>query len=163
MEPENNIAVICESWISSGNVQPLLVVSNDGNHFGKKLKTKYQGERVWFTGPIYDPVKINNLRYFSSHYFHGHSVGGTNPSLLEAMACSCNIIAHDNPFNRAILGSDGHYFSNKNELVDLLKSGFTVNEENKKNNLEKIRTLYNWEKIVDSYEQVMRTAGHQTA
>ena len=64
------------------------------------LNTKYKNE-VIFLGAIYDIEALNNLRFFSKIYFHGHSVGGTNPSLLEAMASSCFIMAQSNEFNRS--------------------------------------------------------------
>jgi glycosyltransferase involved in cell wall biosynthesis len=90
-------------------------------------------------------------------YFHGHSVGGTNPSLLEAMACGCNIAAHRNVFNKAVLQKEGDYFSSEYEIADLIN--FPVDTEiaaeRKQVNFEKIRSTYNWENIIEKYELLM--------
>jgi glycosyltransferase involved in cell wall biosynthesis len=80
-------------------------------------------------------------------------VGGTNPSLLEAMACSCSIIAHKNPFNESVLGADADYFSTPEQLVKFfLKQNFKSKNERIANNLDKIKNQFNWEKITGAYE-----------
>jgi glycosyltransferase involved in cell wall biosynthesis len=109
---------------------------------------------------VYDPVKLGNLRHFSSFHFHGHSVGGTNPSLLEAMACGCSIIAHDNVFNKAVLGNEARYFSNINEIRQHLTIAASreVEKRNSELNVEKVRSIYNWARIIDSYEALMLAA-----
>ena len=65
---------------------------------------------VVFLGPIYDKDVVKALRFHSLAYIHGHTVGGTNPSLVEAMAASNPVVAHDNPFNRWVLGEQGGWF-----------------------------------------------------
>jgi glycosyltransferase involved in cell wall biosynthesis len=85
-------------------------------------------------------------------YFHGHSVGGTNPSLLEAMASRALICAHDNGFNRAILGTDAFYFTTSREIAyaaSLAAAG--TSKEMINNNFEKASTHYNWETIIAAY------------
>ena len=108
---------------------------------------------------IYEKDRINSLRHFCRLYLHGHSVGGTNPSLLEAMACSCQVVAHKNPFNEAVLGTDADYFSNSNELAKIFK-GFGTSKKGTMiaNNLKKIKTEYNWDKITEAYELLFRDA-----
>ena len=84
---------------------------HDVNKFGAYLKNKFKNAKhIRFTGGIYDLEHLNNLRYYSHLYFHGHSVGGTNPSLLEAMASNVLMIAHNNEFTKSILGNDAFYF-----------------------------------------------------
>ena len=104
----------------------------------------------------HDFEKLNNLRYYASIYFHGHSVGGTNPSLLEAMAASSFIIAHDNVFNKAILGEDAEYFKNDQQLLHLLQKGIKpeLKINLKKNNLQKVESQYSWEQIINSYDDL---------
>ena len=109
-------------------------------------------------GSIYNKNELDSLRYFSKAYFHGHSVGGTNPSLLEAMACRSFILSHNNPFNKGVLGEDAIYFSQKEELMQcfrsieelLIKNGQTF----KDSNFEKIIRVYNWDIITPQHENL---------
>ena len=103
---------------------------------------------------------MDSLRHFSKAYFHGHSVGGTNPSLLEAMSCGCFILAHDNAFNRGVLGGEAIYFSGQQELVGHFKAMDTLlqrNEQFKSLNSEKIIKDYSWEKITSLHEDLFRS------
>jgi hypothetical protein len=161
MEPENNIELIIRGYLASETQAPLVIVGRTENRFGTYLKNTYgAAPGIRFTGGIYEPTAINNLRYHSGLYFHGHSVGGTNPSLLEAMGCNALIAAHDNIFNRSILGEDAFYFREEKEIAALL-SGFGDKFRFVRflqHNQDKIRTRYNWPAIVDAYEQVMLNA-----
>jgi glycosyltransferase involved in cell wall biosynthesis len=161
MEPENNIEMILRGWLSSGQAFPLLVVGNIGNKFGKHLLDEFHQYRgIQFAGSVYDQYKLNNLRYYSARYFHGHSVGGTNPSLLEAMACQCNIAAHNNAFNKAVLQNGADYFSNSTDVTTIINTpdNYPTVDERKKINIERIRTIYNMEKNIDDYERLMLQA-----
>ncbi|MDA3905856.1 MAG: DUF1972 domain-containing protein [Bacteroidales bacterium] len=153
MEPENNIETILEGAINSTNNQPFIVIGNYENTYGRKLLKKFsRNENIRFIGPIYDMPALNYLRENSNLYFHGHSVGGTNPSLLEAMASKACICAHDNPFNRAILEDGGFYFQTSIDITKLLDSEQIIDcndrkEQNRKNvienfSLDKINGLY---------------------
>jgi glycosyltransferase involved in cell wall biosynthesis len=160
MERENNIEEIIEGYIASCRPDPLLIIGHTGTQYGKYLVKKYKHPPVVFTGGIYDPGILNNLRYYASFYFHGHSVGGTNPSLLEAMACGCTIIAHDNVFNKHVLGPDAEYFSSRDDIASILNN-LEWNEplsKRKENNQLKIMTHYNWNIIIDQYEMLMINA-----
>jgi hypothetical protein len=90
-------------------------------------------------------------------------VGGTNPSLLEAMACGCRIAAHDNQFNKAVLQNESDYFPSERDVTRIInapKDLSTIGQW-KKINIEKVRTIYNREKIVDQYEHLMLSlCGH---
>jgi glycosyltransferase involved in cell wall biosynthesis len=160
MEPENNIEMILEGVTASGTGRRFLVVGNYKNKFGSYLRTKFAGrENIVFTGPIYDAPTTNNLRYYSNLYFHGHSVGGTNPSLLEAMGCNCLISAHDNEFNRGVLGDDAYYFSSAQDISRYLRECNKQDSRNAvllKNNLDKISGIYTWDRIVHEYEALMK-------
>lgn len=160
MEPENNIEMILRGWMASKKTKPMVLIGNPGNSFGSYLVRTYRHEKLHFIGAIYEAEVINSLRHYSSVYLHGHSVGGTNPSLLEAMACGCAIAAHDNPFNKAILEKDAGYFSTVQEvtsLLDLAPDEALIGER-KRNNLLKIRSTYNWHKIIGDYEKVFTEA-----
>jgi Glycosyltransferase len=157
MEPENNIEIILEGIERSKSLLPILIVGNTNNKYGNYIKTKFSNRSKYlFVGGIFDLVIINNLRYFSNIYFHGHSVGGTNPSLLEAMSSGALIAAHGNIFNRAILGDDAFYFTSVNDVEKLVND---VNDKNEFrhfviNNYKKIEEKYNWECIIDQYESL---------
>ena len=156
MEPENNIEMIIRGYMIPKQDDPLIIIGKL-NRFGKTWAKKYGSEKIKFLGAVYDKTLLNNLRYFSRLHFHGHSVGGTNPSLLEAMGCNCSIAAHNNIFNKAILGNDADFFSTEDEIAGIMNSegDKTKKVERQKNNLRKIETIYNPEKIVNAYETLM--------
>lgn len=154
--PENNIEMILDGVKFSGKNDKMLVIGDYKNNFGKKLIDRFKSvENIEFLGPIYDIVTLNNMRYYSNIYFHGHSVGGTNPSLLEAMASSSLVCAHDNPFNRGVLGDDGFYFRDAKDVASLVNTLSKEDYREKINaNLRKISNIYSWDKIVDQYLSV---------
>lgn len=156
LEPENSIEIILDGAVQANNNIPFLVIGKHKTKFGAYLKNKFKNSsNIRFVGGIYDIDTLNNLRHFSSLYFHGHTVGGTNPSLLEAMASSALICANDNEFNSTILEDDAFYFSTADDVAKILTD--ILHEENKdkiKNNRAKITELYTWEKIVNDYEQL---------
>ena len=160
LEPENNIRTIIQAYLKAYLDEPLIVVGDHSGKYGRQIKHEFKNEgRVIFTGGIYHEESLDNLRHFSKALIHGHSVGGTNPSLLEAMAAGAWIIAHDNPFNRYILGEDSLYFKSKDTLTRVLQeSGYRISscQEMISHNREKIRTLYQWEDIIRKYEKLFR-------
>jgi glycosyltransferase involved in cell wall biosynthesis len=172
MEPENNIEMIIKGFLASKQEVPLVIVGNTANKHGRYLTSHYKNPKIIFPGAIYDLSIINNLRFYSTLYLHGHSVGGTNPSLLEAMACSCNILAHENIFNRTVLGEGAGFFSSSKEITAVMNSAAYIHgaEQRKRANIEKIESVYSWPKIINSYEDVMLNSPaelynvlHQTA
>ena len=127
-----------------------------GNRFGNYITDRFsRDERIDFKGSIFDTAYVRQLQNNSYLYFHGHSVGGTNPSLLEAMASEALIAAHNNPFNKAVLHSDAYYFSNANEVRGLVETVQRNSDDKRmvRNNLHKIRYQFNWESIIDQYEK----------
>ena len=158
-EPENNIEMILEAFAKSSVKRQLLLIGNyKHTGFGKNMFEKYNfDERIRFIGAIYDQEMLNNLRYFSNIYFHGHSVGGTNPSLLEAMGSSALLCVHDNEFNKAIIGENGYTFSDVENLTEI------INQETKSihnnfiaKNLQKIVSTYSWQNIITQYEEFFK-------
>ncbi len=160
MEAENNVEMILEGYANSTQPGKLLVVGNLTTAYGQRMAQTYAKDpRIVFTGGIYDLKQLNNLRYFSRFYFHGHSVGGTNPSLLEAMASGAYIIAHNNEFNEAILGSDALYFSDAGSLSELLNNSIVSDQVRSgavENNFRKVKEIYNWNLIADKYEELFK-------
>ncbi len=157
LEPENNIEIILEGFTESNVNRNFLLVGDYFTKYGLYLREKFTDERIRFLGKIYDINILNNLRFFSNLYFHGHSVGGTNPSLLEAMASNALICAHDNIFNKSILVEDAFYFKNPEDVMNILSTTGNKNDHGFKidNNRDKIAQYYNWPKIIESYENFM--------
>lgn len=160
LEPENNIVMAIEGYLHSkeNGRRPLIVVDKTNTPHGKELVEKYGNERnVEFVGGIYDFKKLDSVRHFSKAYFHGHSVGGTNPSLLEAMAAGCFIFAHDNIFNRAVLKENAFYYPSADKVTECLNRIDTIAEGSKiqytARNIEVIRNEYSWESLIDKHEK----------
>jgi len=155
LEPENSIEIILDGVASANQNRPFLVIGKHETHYGEYLKNKFKNvTQIRFIGGIYNIEKLNNVRYYANVYFHGHTVGGTNPSLLEAMASNSLICANDNPFNRYILGADALYFNEAEQVAGILKETDKSGENHQlmlKNNMTKIEKIYTWDIIVEQY------------
>ncbi len=158
LEPENNLEVILQGVVQSESKRLMLVVGNHDTAYGESLKKRFKDSRIRFVRGAYKKEKINNLRHYCHLYFHGHSVGGTNPSLLEAMACRCAIVAHRNRFNYEVLGEEAQYFRDPvdvaNHLDHLDKE--KIFRESIAKNLRKIEERYNWQLVAEEYEVTLQ-------
>lgn len=158
LEPENNIEMILDGVAQSNSAIPCLVFANYKTKYGQFLVDKYKNcNKIIFSGWASGQDNLYQLRHFAKIYFHGHSVGGTNPSLLEAMAAGTYIAAHDNVFNKHVLGNDALYFSSADDvknIIDGFENHFSQRPAFEKNNVEKIRTFYNWQNITNMYEKM---------
>ncbi len=157
MEPENNIETIIKGHLKSTNSIPLVIVGSYKNSHGLLLQKKYRNTQIRFLGPIYDMESLNTLRYFSFYYIHGHSVGGTNPSLLEAMASRALIVAHNNIFNRSVLGDEAFYFKKAEDIVKILDHQIHRHDYDfmTQKNITKIETQYSWKHIINLLENYL--------
>jgi hypothetical protein len=164
-EPENNIEMIIDGYIQSKSQYPLFLIGNSTNKYGQQLIEKYKMyPQVVFQGVIYDRLILDSLRKQARLYFHGHSVGGTNPSLLEAMASSAYIAAHQNEFNGSVLQQNALYFSN-DQTVKLIiqkeeRSPFMQRHDWIQSNLRTIEEHYTWPKITDLHHRVFTQILH---
>ncbi len=161
LEPENNIEMAIQGYLKSNEngKKPLLIIGNTTTPHGKYLSGKYGHiDSVRFLGGIYNFKVLDDLRHFSSAYFHGHSVGGTNPSLLEAMAAGCFILANDNIFNRSVLKNNAIYYNSPDEVTRILNDEkcFSDKEALIANNIQRISTDYSWERLVDQHEEYFK-------
>jgi glycosyltransferase involved in cell wall biosynthesis len=160
LEPENSIETILDGVVMAKDQKPMLVIANYNTKYGKYLVRKYNHHKmITFFGPLYEIIALNNLRYFSNLYFHGHTVGGTNPSLLEAMASHALVAASMNEFNYSVLESDAYYFSTSAEVATLLGTVRKTEAEQAKiqSNLLKIQSKYSWDTIIESYYTFFQT------
>lgn len=146
MQPDNNIETVIKGFLQSDTDKKLIIIGDCNNGFGRKMISKYRSGKIRFLGGIFDRSVLDNLRYFAYFYFHGHSAGGTNPSLIEAMSCKTSIIAHNNIFNRLILEENAYYFSDAIEIAYILDTNKS-NPEFKEINYEKVKNVYSLENI----------------
>ena len=156
MEPENHIETILDGLATNRKQRQVLVIGNTKNTYGKKMTGKFsEHQQIIFAGAVYDHIALDTLRTYCKIYFHGHSVGGTNPSLLEAMACGAMICAQDNAFNRAVLQDDAFYFYSYEDVLEIANTD--VDETNRTRMIErsrqKILDHHSWDKIIGAYEQ----------
>ncbi len=156
IEPENNIHMIIEA-MSLQSKYPLVMVGNwNASLYGKELREKYVNiNHIHLLDPIYNQEILNQLRSNCYLYLHGHSAGGTNPSLIEAMALELPIIAYGVDYNRETTSNEASYFSSLEELKNILN---TITEEELLSmgaKMEKIAdTQYTWEVIASKYSRV---------
>ena len=158
LEPENSIETILDGVVKSNSNYPFLVIGKHETSFGEYLKSKFKDDsRIKFIGAVYNQDELNQLRFYSNLYFHGHQVGGTNPSLLEAMGSQALIAANDNNFNRAILQNDALYFSKSSDVKRLIDN--TIKNDNLtkiEDNVKKIELEFNWNFIIGKYESFFK-------
>lgn len=154
MEPENSIETILEGFVNSETNRKFLVIGNTGNKYGTYIKNNFTDDRIIYLGYISRIEKLDSLRKNSHLYFHGHTVGGTNPSLLEAMSSYALIFAHNNDFNKVILENDAFYFNCDKCITSLLNKELIPEREFFiSNNIAKVNSKYTWKKILDEYER----------
>lgn len=124
IEPENNIEVQLEAFAKNQIAIPYVVVGNwESSEYGIMLYNKYKDlPNIHLLKPIYEPIELNALRSNCLVYLHGHSAGGTNPSLVEAMYLGIPIIAFDVNYNRETTANYAIFFSDYEELVYILKN-----------------------------------------
>ncbi len=158
LEPENKIELIIDGFLASPAKEPLLIVGDYSRKYGQKIHREYRADkRLKFLGGIFESKKLDHLRHYSIASFHGHSVGGTNPSLLEAMAAGSLIFAHKNPYNKWILGENAGYFRSTGELSNCIKDlGKLDRDKFISNNLDRIRADFQWDSIVQQYEELFK-------
>ena len=122
-EPENHVDVILEGYRASGATKPLVVVGSApyaAAHTERIRSIAAHDDRIRLVGGVYDQDLLDQLYAHASTYLHGHSVGGTNPSLLRAMGAGTAVIAWDVVFNRDVAGLGASYFSSSAALAQLL-------------------------------------------
>lgn len=153
IEPENNIEMIVRAFTDMESCALVIVGNWDNSEYGKNIRERYRScKNIYLLDPIYDLGKLKTLRANASYYVHGHSAGGTNPSLVEAMHFGKPILAYDCGFNRSTTENTAVYFSSEKEIVNLLNALsaeqlHSVGESM----LEIARRRYTWEIVAKDY------------
>ena len=159
IEPENNIEDIIQGFLNANTNKKLVIVGSTNTKFGRYLEEKYVYDDIKYLQYINNDLLLNTLRKNALIYFHGHSVGGTNPSLLEAMAANAFICANNNEFNKSILEKDALYFNSSLDVTTIINEGFSedLRVTFAKNNYRKIQEIYNWDVVSNQYETFLLT------
>ena len=165
--PENNYEMMFKGFMKSDTTRKLLVICNYQTEIQKfyehiKKSTGYESDpRIIMAGTLYDQEILHYVRQYAHGYIHGHSVGGTNPGLLEAMAETDVNILYDVPFNRYVGGEAAYYFSNEKELTERIHFIDEISEEERimKGNQARKRMLtkYSWQFIVEEYDRIIHS------
>jgi glycosyltransferase involved in cell wall biosynthesis len=156
-EPENNVDLIVDGYRRSSAKLPLVVVGSAP--YADAYTAQVHGladERVRFLGSVWDQDLLDQL-YASSHtYLHGHSVGGTNPSLLRAIGAGAATVAFDVVFNREVLRDAGRYFHSADEVAAEIERAEAEPDETRRRGRWAQRSAhrYNWDDVADRYEEL---------
>ena len=156
IEPENNIHIILDAF-SRLKDKSIVVVGNwENSEYGKQLKKKHKkAKNIFLLDPIYNQKILNQLRSNCSIYIHGHSAGGTNPSLVEAMQLGLPVFAYGIQYNRETTRNKAAYFDNTDELVSLLNNINNNELSLISENMKFIaKEIYTWEYISQKYSDL---------
>jgi glycosyltransferase involved in cell wall biosynthesis len=158
-EPENSLLEIVQGFSTKLRGMNLVVLGNyhESNDYHCAVK-KAASSEVLFIGAIYDKKIVQTLRFFSLGYVHGHQVGGTNPSLVEALGAGNAVLAHDNRFNRWVAGNSALYFKSADDLskfFDELDHNKEKLENLQKEALKRFNLEFTWETVLSQYEELL--------
>lgn len=159
-EPENSILEIVLAFSRKTRGFKLVILGHyepQTNPYHEKVM-KAAGDEVCFIGTVYEKPVIDALRLYARLYCHGHSVGGTNPSLVEALGAGVPVLAHGNKFNRWVYGPEGHYFENEDDCAEKLDYLLTDNKELyrlKQASLKRYHEEFTTEKVLGKYETLL--------
>ena len=156
-EPENHVHLIVEGFAKSGSKLPLVVVGSAPYSDRYTSEVHELGDdRVRFVGGVWDQELLDQLYANSLVYWHGHSVGGTNPSLLRAIGSGAATNAFDVGFNREVLGESGRYFTDPADVTRLVADAEAVDSDvATRGELAQLTARrYNWDLVTEGYEQL---------
>ncbi len=153
IEPENNIHVILKAFskIASGNI--IIAGDWEKSRYGRKLYESYSHyPNIYLYKPLYNTYLLNLLRFNCEFYIHGHSAGGTNPALVEAMYAGCPVITYDVAYNRATTSGKALYFSNSYSLTDIIMNTDKLIFDRIGKHMKEIADKrYRWKMISEKY------------
>ncbi len=162
IEPENNLELLIQGALQSRLIRYTIVGNWNNSEYGRTLRKRYQSEpRLSLLDPIYDANRLAELRESCAIYLHGHSVGGTNPSLVEMLFYDCAICCFDVVYNRITANECASYFKNAAELAqrvnDVIDAESMFGDQQAR---VALRTKYTSEVIATAYLDAILVGGH---
>ena len=157
-EPENQILEICQAFIHSSSPHRLIVVGapiGPNKYWDQVIELVKDHPKITLAGSIWDRQRLCELYCSTLGVIHGHTVGGTNPALVDALSHGAPVIAHNNPFNREVLDGNGSLWKTVNELTAILEHhdpktfSFDANQ---------FLQRYNWTSVAQKYVQLLKLA-----
>jgi glycosyltransferase involved in cell wall biosynthesis len=159
-EPENTVLEIVRAFSAKPRDAKLVVLGKyDQSHPYQRQVLNAAGPEVVMPGPIYDKEVLAALRFYSVAYLHGHQVGGTNPSLVEALGAGNAVIAHDNSFNRWVAGDAGLYFLNEPDLqahIQSMLENRTLRRLLSERARQRWAADFTWTSVLNQYHNVLQ-------
>jgi glycosyltransferase involved in cell wall biosynthesis len=159
IEPENNIEMILKAFAYMPN-EPLILVGNwQSSEFGKRMILMYKKfKNLSLLDPIYNQEKLDLLRSNCTFYIHGHSAGGTNPSLVEAMFLELPVFSFDVSFNRATTNNKAIFFKDEVDLKNRIQNTNLIELNQTARDLKEIANKeYTWRKIASRYASIVKS------
>lgn len=165
--PENNYETIIREYMFSHTKKDLVIITTDNPKMFKELEQKLhykKDKRIKFVGTVYDTELLTKIRENACGYLHGHSVGGTNPSLLEALGATKLNLLYDVGFNREVAEDAALYWNKDNgNLAALIDKADKLSEESVEKYGQKakkrIEEFYSWQFITDKYKSIFLNEG----
>lgn len=159
--PENNYELIIHDFMKSKIDKKLVIISNlSSTEYSKKLKEiAIKDKRIVFIDGVYDKNKLAVIRKNAFAYIHGHSVGGTNPSLIESLSITDLNILYDVCFNRYAGDDTCLYFKEEGSLTNLLDDEIYLNKQKKllgPKAKKRVKENFTWKIIVDKYKKIFK-------
>jgi glycosyltransferase involved in cell wall biosynthesis len=162
-EPENHVLDAVHAYRESRETRPLVVVGSApySQWYVDKVREAARSDpRIRFTGGIYDQGLLDQLYANGVAYIHGHSVGGTNPSLLRAMGAGAPVLAYDVEFNREVTAGNALFWVDATALTPLLDQVAAGDLDDRLRQLrglgqQRVRDAYQWDSVTDDYEALI--------
>jgi len=159
-EPENSILEMVRTFSQRKRHGLLALIgqySTDNSYQRSILQAA--SNQVSFLGPIYDPKVVESLRFHSAFYMYGHTVGGTSPTLVEALGAGCTALCLDTPYSRWVAGESGRYFTTNAQADRLIDELFDRSEVDRTRSREqayqRFESDFTWTKVLGQYEDLL--------
>lgn len=164
IEPENNVEEILHAFANASDRNLVFVGNWAFSTYSRGLRHKYGAyPNIELKDPLFDSVALASLRLGGRAYVHGHSAGGTNPSLVEAMSLGVAVLAYDVSYNRHTTDGAAAYWSNSDDLIYLLN---TIDEASLSRNARAMAQIaalrYTWTHVAEQYWSVLGLSEHSS-